>query len=216
MEIILRKRFGNYWFRVNELIQPHTYLVDRLMDRLHYATVHEYWDWVIRHVEYPYGHPAWDDLHKESAFWRPTLFGRAPRFAYVQPDYWALPGEVLRDRVGDCTDSSALLTSMLRHFLSDKQVYMSVGWYENRGKRHLHAWTTLFLPDGRPLALDTTYERPLPAHRWILESPHYQPFWRANDRRTLVLQPIMAQDAYRGDLRIQASAPSKAIRYATG
>lgn len=202
--VVLRKRYGQYWFRVNELIQPHTYLVDRLMAQLGTQPVHAYWDWVIRHITYPYGHPAWDDQHREQAYWRPALFGRAPLFVYVQRDYWEFPGEVLRDRVGDCKDSAALLTSMLRHVLTDRQVFMSVGYYQDHGRHHLHAWTTLFLPNGTPLALDTTYARPLPSTVWVTESPHYIPFWRANDHRTRVIRPDLAQQAYGPDLRWEA------------
>ena len=214
--VILRKRYGNYWFRVNELVQPHTYLVDQVMHRLGTQPVHTYWDWVIRHITYPYGHPAWDDLHTEQAFWRPTLFGRRPKFFYRQADYWEFPGEVLRDRVGDCKDSAALLTSMLRHVLTDRQVYMSVGYYHDHGAHHLHAWTTIFLPDGTPLALDTTYPHPLAMTEWVTETPHYQPFWRANDHRTRVLQPVLARQAYGADLRLEASASRSTTRYATG
>lgn len=559
--VILRKRYGHYWFRVNELVQPHTYLVDQVMHRLGPQPVHTYWDWVIRHITYPYGHPAWDDMHTEQAFWRPTLWGRRPKFFYRQADYWEFPGEVLRDRVGDCftgdteilcieqgeykripirdleskvgqvyalsynwetdqwepklitkfwrqgvrkvvqvtlrngtqfrvtpdhrffthrygrlkvknqqlqrtfeekslrdiepgrealacarqipaldaipqasshllwlegayvaegwhdpktgghlciasdnplyrqetlshltalgasgreskrqvhayvsvhkswvkdhlwtvgfdsysvhmfprhlsgnpeqletwldgyargdgylhpvntcqgscrmrvyntqsdqlakdlrlvhlilgrplhvgrvrdprphrqtrwmltentnslfnrpirpdigrvsiksveevgeeevfditvadnhnflladsqvlahncKDSAALLTSMLRHVLTDRQVYMSVGYYQDRGHHHLHAWTTIFLPDGTPLALDTTYKTPLAMTEWVTETPHYQPFWRANDHRTRVLQPVLARQAYGADLRLEASASQATTRYVTG
>lgn len=221
MTVALRKRYGAYWFRVNELIQPHTLMVDRLMHQLGPRPIHTYWDWVITHIRYPYGQIAWDDHHTERAFWRPTWFGRAPLFLYQQNDYWAFPGEVLRDRVGDCKDSAALLTSMLRHRLGPRQVYMSVGYYlGDHGHRHLHAWTTIFLPDGTPLALDTTYSRPLPRDQWVLETPHYLPFWRANEVRTVLLRPDLARKAYGHDLALvparEASARLTPTRYATG
>lgn len=204
--VILRKRFGPLWFDVQDLITPQTYMMQQLMRRLGRRTVHSYWDWVIRHIAYPFGNPAWNDEHRQQAYWRPTWFGRAPRFVYRQMDYWEYPDEVLRDRVGDCKDSAALLTSMLRWVLSPRQVYMSVGWYHDHRHRHLHSWTTIFLPDGTPLALDTTYSRPLPAHQWVLEAPHYRPLWRANDQRTRILHPHEAQRTYGSDLRLQASA----------
>lgn len=215
MQVILRKRFGNYWFGVNELIQPHGYMVQEMARRLGPMTVHAYWNWVITHVQYPYGHIAWDDQHREQAFWRPTWFGRAPLFTYHQADYWAFPGEVLRDGVGDCKDTAALLTSFLRRSLKPNQVYMSVGWYNDGHQRHLHAWTTVFLPNGTPLALDTTYPRPLGRHEWVTEAPHYVPFWRANDARTVLINPHAAHQAYGHNIRIIASAPPRTARYAT-
>ena len=206
-DVVLRKRYGNQWFRINQLIQPHDYMVDRLMQSLPRRTVHGYWDWVIAHIQYPWGQLAWSDTHAMQAFWLPGLLGRRVRLRYSQPDFWSMPGEVLRDRVGDCKDGAVLVTSMLRHVLTETQVYMSVGWYTDAHQHHLHAWTTIFLPDGTPLALDTTYPHPLTPGQWVRESPHYRPFWRANDRRTLVLDAKAAQRAYGPNLRItQASA----------
>jgi len=118
----------------------------------------------------------------------------------------------------DCKGSAALLTSLLRHRLGPDQVFMSVGlYYPDRQAAFLHAWTTVFLPDGTPLALDSTYPRPLPADVWVREAPRYRPFWRANDRVTVVLRPDLAQRYYGRDLRlVQASASVRQTRYVGG
>ncbi len=214
-DVVLRKRYGNQWFRVNQLIQPHDFMVDHLMQTLPRRTIHGYWDWVISHIQYPWGPLSWSDTHQMQAYWLPGLLGRRVRLRYSQPDFWSMPGEVLRDRVGDCKDGSVLLTSMLRHVLTEAQVYMSVGWYADDHQRHLHAWTTIFLPDGTPLALDTTYPHPLPARQWVREFPHYRPFWRANDRRTLLIDVPGARHAYGSNIRIiEASAPISETLYA--
>lgn len=217
-EIILRKRYGPQWFRVNQLIQPDDWMVEQVVQQdLAGATVHQVWDWVITHITYPWGRIAWSDWHQMAAFWKPTLWGRTARFRYRQVDFWSYPGEVLRDRMDDCKGSAVLLTSLLRHWLSSDQVFMSVGYYDDpRGRRHLHAWTTIFL-HGKPIALDGTYPHPLPDHEWIREHPHYQPFWRANDVRTLLIQPTVAQRVYGRSIRLlEASATSRAKPYATG
>lgn len=202
VEIILRKRYGPQWFRANALIQPDDWMVEQIAARFQHPSVHAVWDWVITHIRYPWGALAWSDHHTAQAFWRPGLFGRRPQFRYSQRDYWSMPGEVLRDRVGDCKDSAVLLTSLLRHWLGPRQVYLSAGRYQDQHTAHLHAWTTIFLPDGTPLALDTTYPHPLPADIWVTESPHYLPFWRCNEARTVLCRPQAARRAYGRDLRI--------------
>lgn len=201
-EIILRKRYGNQWVRVNSFIQPHDWMVEQLIQGpLRGASIHEVWDWVIQHIAYPWGRTSWNDWHQMQAYWRQGLFGRTPKFRYHQPDFWSYPGEVLRDRMDDCKGSAALLTSLLRHGIASDRIYMSVGYYRNGRQMHLHAWTTVFM--GRtPYALDSTYPRPLPVHEWITESPHYRPFWRANDQRTVLLEPETARRVYGHDLRI--------------
>lgn len=215
VDILLRKRYGNQWFRVNALIQPQDWMVEQVDRQLAGASVHGVWDWVIQHIEYPWGRLAWSDWHQMSAFWLPTLWGRRTRFRYRQDDFWSMPGEVLRDRVDDCKGSAVLLTSLLRHQLSPRQVYMSVGYYHEGHRRLLHAWTTIFLPDGTPLALDGTYPTPLPPGVWVREDPHYIPFWRANDCQTVILRPSLAQQVYGRDLRlVKASATIYPARYA--
>lgn len=200
--LVMRKRFGNLWFWANDLITPHSYMVGQVARRLGARSIHDRWDWVIRNIRYPFGDPAWNDTHQYQAFWRRTWFGRAPLVVYRQNDYWSYPDEVLRDGTGDCKDSAALLTSLLRRALGPDQVYLSAGWYHDHGQRHLHAWTTIFLPDGTPLALDTTYSRPLPPGRWVTESPHYVPIWRVNDQGTRILKPHDIRPAYGRQIRI--------------
>lgn len=211
-DILLRKRYGNQWFRVNALIQPDDWMVEQIAHQLRATSVHGTWDWVITHIRYPWGQLGWSDTHTMQAFWLPSLWGKRPQVRYTQADFWSMPGEVLRDRTGDCKDSAALLTSLLRHSLSERQVYMSVGLYVGQGRRHLHAWTTIFLPDGTPLALDTTYPRPLPPAVWVTEQPHYIPFWRANDQRSLILKPQLARHYYGGDLRLIQASASPSVR----
>lgn len=206
VEIVLRKRFGAQWFRVNALVQPNDWMVEQVAAQLRGRSVHAVWDWVIEHIAYPWGQLGWSDIHSMEAFWRPGLFGRRPRFRYAQRDYWSMPGEVLRDRMGDCKDSAALLTSLLRHQLGPRQVYMSVGQYRDAHACYLHAWTTIFLQDGTPLALDTTYPRPIRSDLWITESPHYHPFWRANDHHTVLLDPAAARQAYGADLQMHKAS----------
>jgi len=204
MRVLLARRYGAEWLDVREFVRPHTVMVDAVVRRHGPRTVHGWWTWVATTIRYPFGAPAWEDLHVEQAYWRPVgRGGRSPLFRYVQPDYWEYPSETLRDGVGDCKDTAILLTSILRHLLPPDQVVVSVGWFTTPTRRFLHAWTTVRIR-GRLMALDTTINPPPPPGWWIPEHPHYRPFFRFNDQRTWLLDPAAARAAYGTTIHIAA------------
>ena len=54
-------------------------------------------------------------------------------------EYWRYPSETLEARNGDCDDTTILLISILRNYLSSDSVFAAVGSVNGGG----HAWITL-------------------------------------------------------------------------
>jgi len=55
-------------------------------------------------------------------------------------DYWAIPGEMMAARAGDCDDKAILLCSILRNYLPPNEVYCAVGLWTQGGKTDGHMW----------------------------------------------------------------------------
>jgi hypothetical protein len=101
----------------------------------------------------------------------------SPAFTYEQFDFWNFPEETIRDMTGDCEDASILLCSILRNALSENEVFVTVGFFENIG----HAWVTIFNNVGQPIVLETTGDNILRVSESIIEQPPYYPLFRFND-----------------------------------
>jgi len=146
------KRFKGEKYDLREFVQPDTLMVRELASKL--KTPEECYRWVVEEVDYPYrpSWPSWtmvfSDFH--SLFRHPPR----PRLSFNFLDYWKFPSETIRDRVGDCEDSSFLLASLLRSL--EKNVYAVLGYIEVDGRRYGHAWVEC-REDGCRV-LETTYD----------------------------------------------------------
>ena len=89
--------------------------------------------------------------------------------------------------MGDCEDSSFLLTSMLRRIEPNMEAYSTVGYFDQYG----HVWTSI-LRNGEWLVLDTTLDRMpqlVPTER---SRPMYRPLFRFNERDIIIVDPNFA------------------------
>lgn len=184
--IIIHRRYGE-WLDVRQLVQPHDFMVGRVVDRLKsdgHHTIRGAWNWVLDHIRYPPGPPMWEDLHIEYRFTWGVL--PIPRFASVSRDFWQYPSETLAAGMGDCKDSAILLCSMLRHVMGSGQVFVSVGRYRGNGHDFGHAWVSIRDEQGWGV-LDTTLTGPVPARARVYEydGGPYVPVFRFNDQTTL-------------------------------
>lgn len=104
---------------------------------------------------------------------------------YKTFDFWNFPQETLRDFIGDCEDTSILLASILRNKLSENNVYVTIGYFDNFG----HAWVTIRNIFNEDKILETTGDNVLQA----LESAntrdgHYTPVLMFNDKQVIILR----------------------------
>jgi len=67
-------------------------------------------------------------------------------------DFWALPVEMLTARAGDCDDSSILLCSILRNYISPDKVFVAFGVWDGEG----HAWVVCQDEAGEDMVLEST------------------------------------------------------------
>lgn len=184
--IVVKKRFGNEWTDVREFIRPNDFMVSQLVDSKAAWTIPEVWGWVLKNISYPYGALGGQpDRHHHAAYGMASLPIIGNLFAsrkYKASDYWSFPSETLRDMMGDCEDSSFLLTSMLRRIDPGMAAYSTVGYFEDFG----HVWTSVER-QGEWLILDTTLtEVPqmIPTER---SRPIYKPLFRFNDKDIVVV-----------------------------
>jgi len=59
-----------------------------------------------------------------------------------QSDYWQMPSQLIRTRIGNCANKTFLLTSLLRRDLSEDSVYAVLGNL-NQGVPGGHAWVEM-------------------------------------------------------------------------
>lgn len=143
------------------------------------------WDYVCRNIKYPAG-PAWLPLDRHVL----RAFPKADRpFLGLQyslerkcDEYFQYGSETLSWGIGDCEDTSILLTSLLRAYgIPPDRAFVAVGeapdgyaWLPIPG----HAWVAY--NDGeRELILETSLES-APPNPWR-HYPHYRELWRFND-----------------------------------
>ena len=106
-----------------------------------------------------------------------------PQHTYEQYDFWNFPAETLRDMTGDCEDSANLLCSILRNKLSEDEVFVTVGFFENIG----HAWVVILNDAGQPIVLETTDDNIIKVSESIIEQEPYYPAFRYNDKKVVTL-----------------------------
>lgn len=172
-EYPVTKRYGGEVLDIREFVRPDTYMVRELIRTMPGATVATMWSWVLRNVTYPEGSLEHEDYHEEHRYL--TARGEA-LLSNDTVEYWNLPSETLRDRVGDCEDRSILLASMLRYLLPPEQVWVSVGSYQGFG----HVWVTI-VRNGVNLVIETTLPSLPQGGLAPVESAPYTPVLRFND-----------------------------------
>lgn len=188
--IIIRKRYGAEWIDVRELIQPQAYMVQQTITQLRGAgkmTVRGLWSWLLEQIEYPPGPDAIEDGHTEMRYHLPFPFWPIPRFLNNTHDFWNLPGETLRDKMGDCEDRTGLLMSMLAHLSPAPQAWFTVGYWVHGGTKYGHTWVSIPAAGGKMQVLETTLGKPLPASVVIYEGGPYQPNFRFNQHQVQIV-----------------------------
>ena len=106
-----------------------------------------------------------------------------PQHTYEQYDFWNFPAETMRDMTGDCEDSAHLLCSILRNKLSEDEIFVTVGFFEDIG----HAWVVIFNDIGEPIVLETTDDNIIKVSESIIEGEPYYPAFRYNDKKVITL-----------------------------
>lgn len=189
------KRFDNEVLDVREFIRPETYMVQQLIhnngwDQLNNKTfIERAWAHTVKEIDYPEfeREDFLDvDFHALSAFTKKTGNPDTvePRLEYTTFEFWSYPSEVLRDKIGDCDDTSILLTSILRNRLSEDQVFMTVGFFEDFG----HTWVTIF-NQNEPIVLETTSNNVIETRRMnVSEESPYKAVFRFNDQKVVEVQ----------------------------
>ena len=181
--LVVRKRFGDEWVDVRDFIRPNDFMVEQVLQGRPGWTVEELWQWVIDNIKYPAGDTFILDHHTLLAY-HPAggpIGMLIPSRFYSTVDFWSYPSETLRNRVGDCEDSSFLLTSMIRRQFPDLPAYSTVGLFEDYG----HVWTAIKSADGWRV-LDTTLGR-LPQIVPIESlTGKYSPLFRFNEKEVLI------------------------------
>lgn len=184
--IVYGKRFGGEHLDIREFITPNTPSVQEAVAELPKDgdPVWNCWDWVCKNIQYPPICAGAQDYHEKISFLRSNPILRTPvKHSRQLDDFWELPWEVLDPpRYGDCEGSSVVLVSMLRNFLSTKDVYCAVGTYQGHG----HAWVTVN-DVVKWYTLDTTISKAKP-NRFsaVIEGSPYIPFIRFNDQDVVV------------------------------
>jgi len=95
-------------------------------------------------------------------------------------EFFQFPSETLTRRLGDCEDSSNLLTSLLRNFTS---CYTVLGIYQGYG----HAWCE---HDGVVMETTYTYARPVP------DPQNYSPYIYFNEQLVVEVWPGAMRDLF--------------------
>jgi len=73
----------------------------------------------------------------------------------VQDDYWQTPSQLIRTRVGNCSNKAFLLASLLRNDLPAKEVYCVLGNLHQAGTPGGHAWVE-FRPNSHGYIMEAT------------------------------------------------------------
>lgn len=102
----------------------------------------------------------------------------------VQNDLWQDPNEVIRTRVGNCSNKSFLLASLLRNELPAEQVYCVLGnlYTEKPGG---HAWVHVSL-EGHDYIMESTTDKVPPLVRQETAS-RYEAVHYFNDEQVLAV-----------------------------
>lgn len=190
-QLVVRKRFGNEWTNVTDFIRPNDFMITQVLASRRNWSVIDLWKWVIDNIEYPSGNQSILDQHTLYAYHPRCLSifcsivsSFVPARTYSTVDYWSFPAETLRDRIGDCEDSTFVLTSLLRRAYPDLPVYATVGYFENYG----HVWTAI--REGNDWAiLDSTLQKlpaVIPKESWDGPNHNYRPIFRFNEKEIIV------------------------------
>lgn len=178
--IVVKKRLGAETLDVREFIRPSTYMVIQYADALWRRSrtpsdfIAKAYQYVVEDIHTPTGDLLTRDWHAMYAY---HDSGSTTPLVFVQTnDFWAFPSETMNFKIGDCDDKCILLASILRRYLSDKQVWCTVGTFQGVG----HMWVVV----GNRV-LETTAKRPFER-----ESAPYDPMFRFNDNRVIVLRDL--------------------------
>jgi len=113
-------------------------------------------------------------------------YGNSSLLRYETFDFWSYPSETLRDRVGDCEDTSILLASILRNRLSHNEVFVTIGYFDGIG----HAWVTVNHPQKGNIVLETTSDQLVEDKLIVTENLPYVPILRFNDINVIEVDSI--------------------------
>ncbi len=100
-----------------------------------------------------------------------------------QEDFWQDPSLMIRTQVGNCSNKSFLLTSLLRNELTPEQVYCTLGNLHN-GKPGGHAWVTVKI-DGQEYVMEATRPDVQPLVKSSIAT-RYEPVHFFNDQVAMV------------------------------
>lgn len=98
------------------------------------------WDWVAHNVKYK-------PFIKASI----NVSGKSSR----QSDYWQLPSQCAKTKVGNCANMAFLVTSLLRYGLPAESIYCVFGNLHN-GSAEGHAWVEWSAYDGQDYIVEAT------------------------------------------------------------
>lgn len=112
-----------------------------------------------------------------------TIQNISPLLKYETLDFWNYPSETIRDMVGDCEDTSFLLTSILRNKLSENDVYATVGTFDGFG----HSWVTIRNIFNEDKILETTGDNVLEVFQSDNINSPYKPIIHFNDKQVLII-----------------------------
>jgi hypothetical protein len=175
--VTVRKRFGKEEWDIRQFVQPDTPGVVAIARSFSSLPKDKFieaaWGWVVNNIKYPPGNIEVADRHRLEAF-----TGRA-RQKFVTFDYWSFPAETLATGYGDCEDVSNLLASILRHRLSEDEVFVTVGAFTDFG----HAWVTL--SNGLVLEATSSPEAPRKYVAIMEAGSPYKPLLRFNDKKVV-------------------------------
>jgi len=178
-DFVVKFRYGGEPRDVRELVQPYTYLVDRVYNSLPTGTETEVilaaWDYVCRHVNYPPS--AFPDYHKLEAFLRSIGPWTKPLLVYTDYEIWHTPSETLWMGWGDCEDTAILLVSLLRKILPADRVFVAIGLWNTMG----HGWPVVYR-NGQGYILESTFSEALSSPWEVPEGDPYKPWFAFNDQ----------------------------------
>lgn len=166
---------------IRELVQPESYPVKMALSKVYNPSstteqnIMNCWDFVCKGIDYP---PS-GDWHRREAFPTGGLFSRS-LVSQSTPDFWSFPYETLSLGIGDCEDSSILLCSMLRTFITPSDVFVTIGYYGRPDPSLGHAWVTVYRM-GQKYVLETTLSESLVSISQVVETSPYLPYHRFND-----------------------------------
>lgn len=179
-------RFKDENFDIREFVNPSTLSVKELADQ----TTHldGAFKWVVENIDYPWRElPSWlqwlmyfADMH--------ILFRHPARakLSIAPLEFWKLPHETIRDKIGDCEDGAFLLASLLRA-QGEADAWAVIGYVEIDGVPYGHAWA-----ECNSLVLETTYDQ-VPAHIPTTEEVYeslYFPEMKINDAEAILIPKV--------------------------